>query len=145
MVIHWRTRWEQGKVALLDPPHQVIWAQGGGPLHSGLTPVTLPLLEILTLSEVRQWQRLWARVQIQQAQASFQIGLSDPAQTGRLWGLLASLPPQWPLQIQLSFTQNGWRSCGKLDLRWQRWGIALVLTQIWVGEWRKRRVREQRT
>ncbi len=144
LVIHWRTCQGQGKIALLDPSHQVIWTQGRRPIHSGLTPMPLPLLEILDLSRGRGLNRLRTYVQIQRAQASLQIGLPDPARTAWLWGLCASLPPQWPLQLQVSFTENGWRSRGELDLRWQRWAVAWALIEIWIGHWWVRGVKERR-
>lgn len=101
------------------------WVGQPGSRHDPGLTLSLPQV----VSAYSGWRRRCRRMplQIHAPQGSIQIGLSDPAQTGWIWGLLYCLP-QGPLQIQLRFDQIGWRSRGQLRLHWRG-----VLWPLWLA------------
>jgi len=130
LVIQGRSLLWRGRIAVGAVGGEVLlqmgWTWGRRSLIGGFSH-SLSLAEVVSVCA--WWQRRAPGIpfQIHSPQGSLQIGLSDPAQTGWLWGLVWCLP-QGPLQIQLRFDQIGWRSRGQMQLQWRGYGWPLGLS-----------------
>lgn len=135
LVIQWRSLLCRGQIVFTSST--VAFSYGIGPWHYQrlatclpcLTPLDRDLLPRVQLAH-RLVRAITPQLQIRRQQAWIQLGLSDPAATGWVWGLLRTLPPPLHSQIQLSFTQIGWRSRGQITLVGRRLGLAMGLAQM---------------